>query len=105
MRKFQCYQLAVNLYQQTKTVRLPAHLKNQYQRACSSIALNLAEGWGKGISADRKRFWKIALGSIRECESITALEPQAFGTRQLALLNHLAASTYRLIERAPTTYP
>ena len=36
-------------------------------RASQSIPLNIAEGNGKPPSADRKRFFRIALGSAFEC--------------------------------------
>jgi len=105
MHRFRCYKLAVQFYQVAKSRRLKGPLKNQLERAASSIALNLCEGWGRGISKDRKRFWRIALGSIRECEAIVALEPEAFTLQQAGLLNQLAASTYRLVLNAPTSYP
>jgi len=54
-------------------LKLPAHLKSQYLRACSSVALNLSEGSAKPTIADRKRFYFIALGSFRECQTILRL--------------------------------
>jgi len=38
--------------------------------ASQSIPLNIAEGNGKGINADRRRFFAIARGSALECASI-----------------------------------
>ena len=105
MHKFKCHQLAVQFYQEAKKCRLPSYLNNQLLRAASSVALNLSEGWGKGISKDRLRFWKIALGSIRECESIAALEPLAFSRQQKELLNHLAGATVKLLHNAPSSLP
>ena len=72
---------------------LPAKLR----RAALSIALNLSEGTGKRTMPDRLRFFQIALGSIRECQALMELEPQAFTTPQQDLLDHLAATTYKLI--------
>src|SRR5687768_1815226 len=40
---------------------------NQYDRAMTSIPLNLAEGNGKYTSADRCRFFDNARGSALEC--------------------------------------
>ncbi|MGE3386767.1 MAG: four helix bundle protein [Bdellovibrionales bacterium] len=38
-----------------------------------SIALNLAEGSGKETNADRRRFYQIAMGSLREAQAIIDL--------------------------------
>jgi four helix bundle protein len=51
-------------------------LKNQYLRACSSVALNLAEGSAKPTVSDRRKFYYIALGSLRECQTILKLHAQ-----------------------------
>jgi len=43
------------------------HARDQLLRSSQSIPLNIAEGNGKPPSADRKRFFRIALGSALEC--------------------------------------
>ena len=73
MRHLRCYQLAVQFYHQAKGIKLPYHLKDQFLRAASSVALNLSEGSAKGTVKDRRRFYRIALGSIRECQSVIDL--------------------------------
>ena len=90
------YQLAVQFYGLAKGVQLPHHLKDQLKRAASSVALNLSEGSGKRSARDRGRFFLIAMGSIRECQAIAQLEPEAFDAATRDLLDHLAASTYKL---------
>lgn len=45
---------------------------------------------------DRGHFFSIALGSVRECQAIVELEPEAFTNTSRDLLDHLAASTYKL---------
>ena len=65
--------LAIEFYQISKDLRLPSHLKDQYLRACSSVAMNLSEGSAKPTIADRRRFYFIALGSFRECQTILRL--------------------------------
>ena len=76
MHHLHSYQLAVQFYRQAKEVNLPAHLRNQLLRAASSVALNLAEGSGKRTVKDRLKYYTIALGSVRECESVMDLSPQ-----------------------------
>jgi len=81
----------------TRSCRLPAHLKNQFDRAASSIALNLHEGWGRATRPDRNRFFQIAFGSIRECQAIMRLEQDRFSDDQVQQLDRVAASAYRLL--------
>jgi len=44
-----------------------ASLKDQLERASTSIPLNIAEGNGKGWAKERRRFFEIARGSAVEC--------------------------------------
>ena len=39
----------------------------QFQRAATSIAANIAEGFGKLSKNDKLRFYNIAQGSLEEC--------------------------------------
>ncbi len=51
-------------------------LSDQLNRACVSIATNLAEGNGRFIKADRKNFFTIARGSAQECIPLIELAPR-----------------------------
>ena len=42
----------------------------QFQRAVLSIILNLAEGSAKPTAKDRRNFYYISLGSLREIQAI-----------------------------------
>jgi four helix bundle protein len=95
MKDFRSYQLAVSFYRQCRSYNLPHYLKIQLLRAASSIALNLAEGSAKKSLADRRRFYRIAFASLRECQAILQLEPNQ--TLSLSA-DTLAAHTYRLIK-------
>lgn len=100
MRDFRSYQLAVRFYHLSQTLCLPRHLSDQLHRAASSVALTLAEGRGKRTLADQKRFFQMAFGSIRECQAVVDLHPQAVGAEHRKLLDHLAASVFLLLRRA-----
>ncbi len=74
MQKFKTYQLAVEFYHRTNKINAPTHLRDQLARASSSIALNTAEGAGRwDTPTDRKRFFRMALGSLRESCAILDL--------------------------------
>ena len=93
--RFRSLDLAVEFCQMVKLLKLPIHLRDQMLRASSSVALNLAEGSGKPSSKDKRRFYSIALGSLRECQAILRIE----GIEDLKLLDladHLGASIYKL---------
>ena len=47
-----------------------SHLGNQFQRAATSISLNVAEGAGEYSTADKRRFYRMALRSATECAAI-----------------------------------
>lgn len=74
LNKFIAFQKAKDLYRRCKHLRLPRFLQDQLLRASSSVALNLAEGSGKRTAPEQKRFYAIALGSLRECAAVLELE-------------------------------
>ena len=65
MDNFRTYDLAVQLYQVCKKLRISPVLRNQLERASSSVALNLAEGQGRCTTADQKHFFSLTLVSVR----------------------------------------
>ena len=70
MKKFKTYQVAVQFYHKSNSLKLREPLRNQFQRASLSIVLNLAEGSAKLTPKDRRKFYRIALGSLREVQAI-----------------------------------
>ena len=70
MQKFKTYQLAINFYRNSRNLNLREPLKNQFHRASLSIVLNLAEGSAKPTAKDRRKFYRISLGSLREVQTI-----------------------------------
>jgi four helix bundle protein len=67
--------LIVKVYTMTNT--FPSHeqfgITSQLRRAITSIALNIAEGWGRGISKSYIQFLKISRGSLFESETLILL--------------------------------
>ena len=70
MKKFKTYQLAKQFYYKSNNLKLREPLRNQFHRASLSIVLNLAEGSAKPTAKDRKKFYRISLGSLREVQAI-----------------------------------
>ena len=96
MKNFRTYQLALELYQKGIKVKVSCRiLRDQYQRALLSIVLNVAEGSGKGRSNDRRRFYEIAMGSLREVQALLTIldEKDLF-----AKADQIGAHLYKLIQ-------
>ena len=99
MRKnFRTYHLAVKFYHLAEALTLPRHLKDQLQRAASSVVPNLAEGAGRSTKPDQRRFFHIAFGSLRESQAVLDLAPQKGGVAAAECADVLAAHLYRLIK-------
>jgi len=73
MKKLRTYQLAVQFYKNSKNLYIKEPLRNQFQRATLSIVLNLAEGSAKTSSKERRKYYRISLGSLRETQTILDL--------------------------------
>ena len=99
MKNFRTFELAVEFYRQSCLLRLRGHLRDQLLRASQSIALNLAEGRGKPTLKDQKKFFSIAMGSLRECQAALILA-ELEGTETWNTLDNLGAHLYRLIKNA-----
>jgi four helix bundle protein len=95
MKNFRTYQAAVELYQQGSKVKLKAPLKDQYERALLSIVLNLAEGSAKLGQKDRRKFFTIAFGSLREVQACLTVANRNDLTIQT---DQLAGSIYKLMQ-------
>lgn len=97
MKSFRTYHLAVRFHRETQPLRLQRPLGDQLRRAASSVALTLAEGYGRATLADQRRFFAMSLGSVRECQAVFDLAGDAVSAAQRDLLDHLAASVWRLL--------
>ncbi len=96
MKNFRTYQLALSLYQECQRIKIKnAVIRNQFERASLSIVLNLAEGSGRLSVNDKKRFYAIALGSLKETQCLLLLlNEQGLLTQS----NHLNAMLINLIK-------
>jgi four helix bundle protein len=99
MKTFRTLDLAVEFYRMVENLAVPGHLKDQLLRAASSISLNLAEGNAKFSYKDKKRIYQIAMGSLRESQTILKLaKVEDLPIVQAA--DHLGASLYKLLKSA-----
>ena len=74
LRDFRAFQLAKEFHWACKDLKVSRYLQDQLLRASSSVALNIAEGSAKRTEPEQRRFYKIALASLRECEAIVEIE-------------------------------
>jgi four helix bundle protein len=93
---FRLYTAAVRFYQLCKPLHLPPHARDQLLRASSSVGNNIGEGYGRIGIKDKKRFYRIALGSVRECVTIFAQE-QIQDATLLDLADFLGGGLYKLV--------
>ncbi len=82
-----------------------AHLKDQIDRAATSVALNIAEGAGEFSPRDKRRFYRMARRSATECAAALdilarrrhALPDEIAGAR--ALLVRVVSMLVRMVDR------
>jgi len=95
MITFRTLELACQYYDLVSELRLPLHLCDQLLRSASSVALNLSEGNAKTSVKDRRRYFEIALGSLRESNTILRSGRVSY-QRILSVADHLGGSLYKL---------
>jgi len=95
MKNFRTYNLAKQFYKDCKNLNFKAPYRDQFDRALLSVVLNLAEGSAKPTTRDRKKFYSISMGSLREVQVILDL---CGHTQQLKDSDAVAACLYRLIQ-------
>jgi four helix bundle protein len=99
MKTFRTLELAKAFYRLVEHLEVPKHFKDQLLRASSSVPLNLAEGNAKFSYKDKKRIYQIAMGSLRETQTI--LELSNIENEELKkAADHLGASIYKLLKSA-----
>jgi len=96
MKTFRTLELAIEFYQLSQEIDMPRHLREQFDRAASSVSLNLAEGNARFSFKDKSRIYQIANGSLRECQTILRLA-NINDEKLLAVSNHLGISMHKLV--------
>ena len=95
LRNFRIWVVAIRFYHLCRGLSLPPHAKDQLLRASSSIGNNIGEGYGRIGVREKRRFYRIALGSLRECQTIFAQESISDKTL-LQMADHLGGGLYKL---------
>ena len=97
LKNFKTYQCSLLLYKKCSKLKLKYNLKDQLDRASSSVVLNLAEGSGKITKRDQRKFYSIAWGSLNECRGVLEISNN-FNGDILDSFNLTAAHLYKLLK-------
>lgn len=97
MKGFRTYELAVSFYRGCQRVEIKDRvIKDQFKRASLSIVLNLSEGYGRITEKDRRKFYSIAYGSLRETQCLLMLMGQ---DELLGVSDSVAACLFQLLRK------
>ena len=96
MKSFRTLDLAVEFSKSACQLKFKGHLREQLERAATSIALNLSEGNAKGSARDKRSYFQNAYGSLRECQTIFKLM-NIEDKQILGQADQLGAFLYRLV--------
>lgn len=99
LNNFRSYQLALKFFRLAEQIDCNRHLRDQLDRASSSIVLNLAEGSAKPTARDRLKFYFTAFGSLRECQAILQILDVSEKSEEYQTASALGAHLYRLVQK------
>ena len=99
MKNFRTYDVAVKYYKLCIGVGLKGDARDQLSRAARSVALNLAEGRARATSKDQRKYFNIAMGSLRESQAVLDLESLKDSAAGRCA-DKLGAHLYKLIQNA-----
>lgn len=96
MKNFKTFDLALEFYRECQKLKITDKtIKDQFNRASLSIVLNISEGCGRITEKDRRKFYSIAFGSLREVQCLLMIMEQK---RLLTDSDTLASCLYRLLQ-------
>lgn len=95
-QNFKTLELAIELHLLLKKIYLPPYQKDQLNRASQSIALNLSEGAARFTVNEKRRFYRMAFGSLRETQLIIKLA-DIKDIRIVEIADKTGASLYKLL--------
>jgi four helix bundle protein len=96
MKNFKTLDLAIEYHDAISKLNAVGHLRDQLHRSASSIALNLSEGNAKPSLNEKRRYYQIAYGSLKESETTLKLL-KINDSNLIAHADHLGASIYKLM--------
>lgn len=97
MENFRTFQMSLDFYRQCQKLEITNRIiRDQFERASLSIILNLAEGYGRATEKDRRRFYTIAFGSLREVQCLLKVMEQS---NLLQISDKIARHLFQLIRR------
>ena len=97
MKTFRTLDLALEFYEKVEQLKLKGNLRDQLDRAASSIALNLSEGNAKRTVKEKKRYYQTAYASAQECKTILKLA-RVRDSKMHDQADQLGAYTYNLMK-------
>lgn len=69
-KNFKTLEFAIELHQLLLKYHLQGFHKDQIQRSSLSVALNLSEGAARFTVNEKRRFYRIAFGSLKETQTL-----------------------------------
>jgi four helix bundle protein len=97
MQNFRTLDLAVEFYREVIELNLKGNLRDQIERAASSIPLNLSEGNAKRTDKEKKRYYQTAYASCQECKTVLKLA-NLENTELANQADKLGAYLYKLLK-------
>ena len=98
-----CRHMAMECYQITKLLPADEHysMVRQIKRAATSVLLNLVEGASRKSSADRRRFYEVARGSLVELDAAIhfCVDMKFIKEKELYRLTPLVQSIFRILSK------
>lgn len=96
MATFRTYELSLKLHEACRSMKMGGAYRDQFERALLSVSLNLSEGSAKPTARDRRKFYYIALGSLREVQTLLKIRGSV---EHQILADQLGAHLYQLCKR------